>query len=60
MYNIVNGLGEIKWVEEEIQKQIQTHCKNYYSSNYISISEVENMFKTSFKTLVFLSILCYT
>lgn len=26
MYNIVNGLGEIKWVEEEIQNQIQTHC----------------------------------
>lgn len=27
MYNIINGLGEIKWVEENIQNQIRNHCK---------------------------------
>jgi hypothetical protein len=26
MYNIVNGIGEIKWIDEDIQKQIQSSC----------------------------------
>lgn len=28
MYNIVNGLGEIKWVEDEMKTLISAHCKS--------------------------------